>query len=134
MLIDDNSDDNFFHERIIRKNHAADSVVTRQNANSALDYLTSLKNQGSGHPDLIFLDINMPGMNGWEFLEAYNKIDKRFHCEAIVVMLTTSCNPDDELKARESNVASDFKTKPLTQEMLEEIINKHFPATVGDPV
>jgi CheY-like chemotaxis protein len=65
-------------------------------------------------------------LNGWEFLEQYNKLDKQLQGSVIVVMLTTSDNPDDKLKAIEFKIPADFRTKPLTKEMLEEIINKHF--------
>jgi CheY-like chemotaxis protein len=68
----------------------------------------------------------MPGMNGWEFLKEYNMLDEEFKSRAIVVMLTTSENPDDKARAKAMNIASDFKTKPLTKEMLEEIVGKYF--------
>jgi CheY-like chemotaxis protein len=126
MLVDDNPDDNFYHERVIKRNDAADIVIAKQTARDALEYLKSKKDDCDTHPNLIFLDINMPGMNGWEFLEEYNKLDKKFQCQAIVVMLTTSDNPDDKMKAKGLNLVSDFKTKPLTKEMLEEIIEKYF--------
>jgi CheY-like chemotaxis protein len=126
LLVDDNPDDNFFHERVIKKTNAAEFVVAKQTGMDALNYLKSKKGKENPHPDLIFLDINMPGMNGWEFLEEYRKLDEEFKSKAIVVMLTTSDNPDDKDKAKTMKIASDFKTKPLTKEMLEEIINKYF--------
>lgn len=126
MLVDDNKDDNFFHERVIKKSGAADFVVAKQTGMDALEYLKSKNDIEDKHPDLIFLDINMPGMNRWEFLEEYGKLDVHFQSKAIVIMLTTSDNPDDKLKAEAINVASGFKTKPLTAEMLEEIIDKYF--------
>jgi len=126
MLIDDNPDDNFFHERVIRKNGAADNVLAMTSAIDALEFLKSKKNTDGTHPDLIFLDINMPGMNGWEFLKEYDKLDKLLKSLAIVVMLTTSENPDDKMKSMSSRGISNFKSKPLTKEMLEEIINEHF--------
>ena len=126
MLVDDNPDDNFFHERVIRKSDAANIVIAKQTGMEALDYLTSKKDHNDTHPDLIFLDINMPRMNGWEFLEEYNKLYKQFQSHAIVLMLTTSVNPDDRMKAELLNGVSDFKTKPLTGEMLTEILGKYF--------
>ena len=126
MLVDDDADDNFFHERVIRKNDAANTVIVKQTGMEALDYLKSKKDHNDTHPDLIFLDINMPRMNGWEFLEEYNKLDKQFQSHAIVVMLTTSNNPDDRGKAELLNEVSEFKTKPLTKEMLAEILGKYF--------
>ena len=125
MLVDDNPDDNFFHERVIRKNNMADTVIAKQSATDALIYLKSKMNNKDA-PELILLDINMPGMNGWEFLQEYNKLDKQLQSRVIVVMLTTSDNPDDKLKAMDLKCTSDFKTKPLTKEMLEEIVNEHF--------
>jgi CheY-like chemotaxis protein len=126
MLIDDNRDDNFFHERVIKKNNAAEFVIALQSAKEALDYLIFRTENKTPRPDLIFLDINMPGMNGWEFLHEYNRLDKQLQSKAVVIMLTTSENPDDQIKANGINVVSDFKTKPLTVEILEEVIGKYF--------
>ena len=126
MLVDDDFDDNFFHERVIRNNNAADHVVVKQTGKDALEYLQSKKDDINTHPSLIFLDINMPGMNGWEFLEEYKKLDKKFQSTAIVIMLTTSANPDDNRKAILFNGVTDFKRKPLTKEILEEVIYKYF--------
>jgi len=56
----------------------------------------------------------------------YNKLDKQLQSHAVVVMLTTSGNPDDRRKAELLNGVSDFKTKPLTKEMLAEILGKYF--------
>jgi len=126
MLVDDNPDDNFFHERVIRKNDFADHVVAKQTGKEALEYLKGKEVHGGPHPDLIFLDINMPGMNGWEFLEAYNKLEEHFKSKVIVVMLTTSENPADQLKAQSFGLGAEFKTKPLAKEMLDEIRKKYF--------
>jgi CheY-like chemotaxis protein len=125
MLVDDNPDDNFFHERVIRKHGFAEHVIAKQTGKEALEYLKA-KDQHTGcHPDLIFLDINMPGMNGWEFLTEYKKLDSYFQGKIIVVMLTSSDNPEDVIKAKEYGVAFGFKTKPLTKEMLDEIMEKY---------
>lgn len=120
MLIDDNADDNFFHERVIKKCQAAERVIIEQSAEAALDFL-QLNEQNP--PDLIFLDINMPGMNGWEFLNEYAKLKKNQQ-RPVVIMLTTSENPDDLAKA--ASITYDLRSKPLTKEILEEVIGKYF--------
>ncbi|HKB44406.1 MAG TPA: hypothetical protein VKC90_08445, partial [Chitinophagaceae bacterium] len=76
---------------------------------------------------LIFLDINMPAMNGWEFLDKYNELDQQHKGKVITVMLTTSLNPDDKLKANDNPIISRFETKPLTSEKLHAILRKYFP-------
>jgi CheY-like chemotaxis protein len=121
LLVDDNADDNFYHERIIRKNNGAEKVLSFTDPAEALRFLRSRTAQDPG-PQLIFLDINMPGMNGIEFLNEYRKQENR----AVVVMLTTSENPDDMRKASATGVISDFKTKPLSKEMLADIVSRHF--------
>lgn len=65
-------------------------------------------------------------MNGWEFLEEYKKLDKTLQTSAIVVMLTTSENPDDKNKFSSFGSSSDFKTKPLTNTMMDEILSQYF--------
>jgi CheY-like chemotaxis protein len=124
MLVDDNPDDNFFHQREI-KQHNPDNVVLMKNSGvSALEYL---KSTGAGqYPDLILLDINMPGMNGWEFLEEYKRLDKKDGLQPIIIMLTTSENPDDASKARGLAFVADYISKPLTEEIMTRIIGKHF--------
>ena len=126
MLVDDNQDDNFFHEREIKKSSLVNTVVTK---NTGADAITYLKDGGEDkciRPELIFLDINMPGMNGWEFLEQYHKLDAILKNQVIIIMLTTSDNPDDKTKASKWDFVSDYITKPLTKEMIAEIVKKYF--------
>lgn len=123
MLIDDNKIDNFFHERVIKKQNAAQHIIIKESGQDALDYLTA--GDAVIQPELIFLDINMPGMNGWEFIEQYRQLDEKLQKAMIVVMLTTSENPDDKAKAATQGILSDFRSKPLTKEMLEEVIGQY---------
>jgi CheY-like chemotaxis protein len=129
MLIDDNKIDNFFHERVINKCHAAKSIITKESAEEALDYLAAGSTQLQ--PDVIFLDINMPGMNGWEFLEHYKQMEKQLQTAMIVVMLSTSENPDDKARAQTHGILTDYKSKPLTKEMLEEILITYKKADIS---
>ena len=123
LLIDDNKIDNFFHERVIKKYDAAIRVTAKTSGEQALDYL--LNATIDELPDLIFLDINMPGMNGWEFLQEYHKMGTERKKSMIIVMLSTSEDPEDKAMALTQGIAADYKSKPLTQQMLEEIMQKH---------
>ena len=125
MLIDDDDDDNFFHEREILKNNSRCDVLIYESAKEALAYLKSGKEP---HSDLIFLDINMPGMNGWEFLQQYNLLDKELQSQAIIIMLSTSDYSADIAKSKTWEFVSDFITKPLTEETMKKLTAKHFPA------
>jgi CheY-like chemotaxis protein len=124
MLVDDNPDDNFFHEREIKQQNPDNIVLTKNSVAKALEYL---KSTGEGqHPDLILLDINMPGMNGWEFLEEYKRLEKKAGRRPIIIMLTTSENPDDAAKAKGLDLVSDYISKPLTEAIMKGIIKAFF--------
>jgi CheY-like chemotaxis protein len=72
----------------------------------------------------------MPAMNGWEFLERYSTLEQQRKANVVIVMLTTSLNPDDRLKADKIPDVSGFETKPLTPEKLQSILKKYFPETI----
>jgi CheY-like chemotaxis protein len=126
MLVDDNHSDNFYHEREIKKHNPAIIVINTNSGKEALDYLKSTINIKNILPDLIFLDINMPGMNGWEFLHEYHLLSMDIQNNVTVIMLTTSDNPDDEAKAKNWDFISDFITKPLTRDIMEDLVEKYF--------
>ena len=126
LLIDDDKSTNFLHKIIIEETGVSEKVEAVQTGQEALDYLERKKEGVYPRPDLIFLDINMPGMNGWEFLEEYEKLDDNLKGEIMIMMLTTSINPYDEEKAKNTKFINGFLNKPLTTEALEKIIDDHF--------
>jgi CheY-like chemotaxis protein len=132
LLVDDDETFNYLHKRSIMKAGVAEHVEVVENAQDALDYL---KHYGiyketeieCKRPDLIFLDINMPGMSGWEFLEEYKKLSDNQKAKIILVMLTSSVNPEDEKKAEQTGKISKFVNKPFTIEKLIDTLKVNFP-------
>jgi len=123
MLIDDNEDDNFYHQIVIRDMEITNQIKIAESGLEALEMLT----KENDAPELIFLDINMPAMNGWEFLDEYNKLSDEQKASVIIIMLTTSLNPADRNKAQKIPVVHGFETKPLTREKLRITIERYFP-------
>ena len=122
LLIDDDKNDNFYHEREIIKANPGLSVITKTSGMEALEYLKSNQNK----PDLIFLDINMPIWDGWAFLLEYSQLDKEVQDGIIIMVLTSSRNPTDELRAKAWGFVSGFIIKPLSKEIMANIIVKYF--------
>lgn len=118
LLIDDNPLDNYINTRLIRKLNFAIEVIAFE---SPVEALTALKN-GYIKPDVIFLDINMPGMSGFEFLMEYENLqitkDKIKLC-----VLSSSINPEDEDRAIQSPYVTKYIQKNLKEEKLQELIN-----------
>lgn len=124
MLVDDDLATNFLHKKLISDLGLAEKIVVTKDCKEALDYLTSSENPNYVRPDLIFLDINMPIMDGWEFLDYYEKLPASSKANVLMVMLTTSLNPDDKEKTSKKDVVHTFLSKPLTPEMLKEIMEE----------
>ena len=129
LLVDDDEPTNFLSTLLIEEANCTQHLEITESGKKALDYLCKSKkeNDGAGyfHPDLIFLDINMPCMNGWEFLEKYQGIKNRLYPCPVIIMLTTSLDPDDKQKALNIVDVAGFEHKPLTREMLERIIKNY---------
>ena len=122
MLIDDDEGTNFLHKLIIEEANCCDELLI---FDDALEALNSLKAPTPRVPNLIFLDINMPRMNGWQFLEEYKLLPPYQHTKPQVVMLTTSINPIDKQNSANYEEIIDFLNKPLSIKTLRGILQAY---------
>jgi len=125
LLIDDSVPINYFHKIIVEKSGVALSCIAVNNGQEGLDYLQIKQDAQERFPELIFVDINMPVMNGWEFLDKLRTKHKSILKEVVTVMLTTSINPDDKERAKKLNVPN-YLPKPLTVQVLEDLCESYF--------
>jgi CheY-like chemotaxis protein len=116
LLIDDNYIDNFVTRKIIEGSNFAETIIV---VRSATEAITSLQD-GLVKPDVIFLDVRMPLMSGFEFLEEYDKIAINKD-EIKIFMLSSSLDPVDLRKSSDNKYITQFIHKPLTQKALEEL-------------
>ena len=124
VLIDDDSISNFITEKLILRESFAQKVQCFLSADQALSYFESLI-QGSGtFPDLIFLDLNMPGMDGWKFIKAYKNLPGTYTSQCRLFMLSSAVDAKDIVQAKSLEEVEAFISKPLTIEDIAVIKEK----------
>ncbi|MDQ3291355.1 MAG: response regulator [Bacteroidota bacterium] len=123
LLVDDNETTCFINRLLIDKLNIVQELITARDGRSALDLLQERLNAGQELPELILLDIKMPGMDGFEFYAEYKKRPEL--ASSLIVMLTTSQNSRDIEQAKSLGI-SHYLTKPLTSQKITDIINSNF--------
>ena len=122
VLIDDDNQTNYLNKFIINGSKLVDEVITFSSPLEALDYLKNRSDEEKGA--LILLDINMPVMDGWEFLKHYATLNNNTTVDK-VVMLTSSIDPEDKHLAKKNVIISDMKPKPLTLRVINDLVKSH---------
>jgi CheY-like chemotaxis protein len=131
LLIDDDEPTNFLSRIILEEADCSNLIKVACSGKDGLDYLThcgksKVDDFDNPCPDLIFLDINMPCMNGWEFLEKYTSVKDNLRDKPIIVILSTSSDPSDIGKAKDIREISEYACKPFTRKMLDGVLHKYF--------
>ena len=121
MLVDDNDTDNFISKRIIEITKFASDVIIKNSGKSALEYLDEHKENSDKLPNIIFLDINMPIVDGFVFLYEFEKFQYMVKDKCKVIILSSSDNKRDIDKIVNNDHVIKFITKPLTEAALEEV-------------
>ena len=122
LIIEDNPVDIFINTRVIQQSGLSEEIISQPSAKDALHYLT----EGVTHdilPNLIFLDIRMPDLDGFEFLEAFSELPHQVRQKCRIIMLSSTIDPVDLEKARSNPFVLAFIPKPLTREKIEELFS-----------
>jgi len=126
LLVDDDPTINFVHKLFLTEWEVTDQIYTAANGQEALDFLEQNEDFGQHPPSMILLDINMPVMNGFEFLEAYEQLADSKKASVIMAMLTTSLHEKDREKASKFINLDSYMSKPLEKEQLMKVIQKYW--------
>lgn len=127
LIIDDNAVDNFSHQRTIDKSGLVESVTVCQHATEALEIL-----RDNVQPvDIIFLDIHMPRMNGFEFLAEYADIPESCKARIVVIMLS-SYSLSKEQQTLIADLVTKCVPKPITIEIMEQLAKGYFPSAAAE--
>lgn len=127
LIIDDDEIYSFVLSRLLRKNDFIEHIACEHSASAGLQYLETHNGPlGEALPDLIFLDINMPIMNGWDFLEEYRALKPTLHKEPVLYMLSSSVFDGDILKSQDYANVAGYVAKPITNAQFLQIVQTHF--------
>lgn len=121
MLVDEDEIDNIINQKIIESNSFADEILVYQTGQEALEYLSSNSKDNAALPDLIFLDINMPIMDGFQFLEEFEKMPDSVKTKCKIIMLSSSISPRDIDRAASNKYVIKYLNKPLNSRYLQAI-------------
>ncbi|RXJ45719.1 response regulator [Gelidibacter gilvus] len=122
MLIDDNTIDLYITARLMTKYNFGEEIDQYSSAKKALEFLQEKQNDFTKWPQIIFLDIYMPGMSGFEFMAEYNNLSSQLKKFCKVYMISSSIDENDIKRAKNDVNVVDFQVKSLTKEFLNSII------------
>jgi CheY-like chemotaxis protein len=124
MLIDDNEIDNLINQKMIEAASITENIYTHTGAKSAIEFLKNMERLDVAEkvlPDVIFLDIDMPLMDGFQFLDEFEKLSDTTKTKCKIVMLTSSINPQDFNRSKKYDNVKLYLNKPLSHESIQKL-------------
>ncbi|WP_299255719.1 response regulator [uncultured Cytophaga sp.] len=121
MLVDDNETDNFIHRRVLEMGHFSEEIIVKNSGKSALEYLEANKNNPDRIPEVIFLDINMPIVDGFVFLFEFESFPDSIKDNSKIIVLSSSDNKKDIDRIVDNDHVIHFITKPLSEDSVTEL-------------
>ena len=122
LLIDDNEIDNFINERMISTSGFSNKVVVKTSCDDAILFLKDVENNADAIPDIVFLDLNMPGKDGFAFLADFESLSDIVKGKCRIVVLSSSISPDDINRASTNPYVIKYVNKPLSEKYLSAIV------------
>ncbi|HEX8378373.1 MAG TPA: response regulator [Pedobacter sp.] len=111
-------------EMIVRRNKEFDTITSYEDAKAALSFISDNRDNESNLPDIILLDLHMPVMDGWEFIEKFEEIYSSLIKSVKIIILTSSTDQRDIQRSKQYSTVKGFYSKPLTVEMLSDISSR----------
>ncbi|HWB25924.1 MAG TPA: response regulator [Chitinophagaceae bacterium] len=123
LLVDDDRIYQFAARKTIEATGFADKILIYSNGEEALNYLRNSVKDSALLPDVIFLDVNMPIMNGWEFLDQYSSLVKNLSKPVIIYVVSSSVDEFDVSKSRQYDTVKGYIVKPVLREKFRQILS-----------
>jgi CheY-like chemotaxis protein len=123
FIIDDDEVYIYAIKRLIKIQNLCDEVIVFTDGKQAVDYLEEHQNDGTPMPDVIMIDVNMPVLDGWGFIDAFQKMDLNLSNKTKLFMVSSSIDPRDVKKAKEIQLIIKYIFKPITFDELKEVFS-----------
>lgn len=134
MIVDDTQIDRYVASYMMKKHHFAKEIIEFDMATKAIDFLEQNQENAEKLPQIIILDIRMPEMDGFQFLERLSVLPKSIKKSCCIIMLSTSLDPHDHERAENNPVVKKFLNKPLSKANLEDIYSLYIQSNMKDEV
>lgn len=125
-IVDDDDIFRFILKKHLMSQGLAENILSFENGKEAMAYINGNRDKTDLLPDVIFLDINMPVMNGWDFITAYRQVMSTLSKQAPVIMVSSSVDDRDISKAEGSEIISEYITKPISKSTVVDLMEKTF--------